>query len=135
MHILIVDDNPDAADSLGQLVHLMGHEAHLAYDGPTALQVVDVIRPALILLDLAMPRMDGYRVVQHMRGSGVQCTIVALTGYGQASDVARCLSEGFDYHLLKPAAPSDIRELVELVSHPPLLMTPEIKRSQLHKAQ
>jgi CheY-like chemotaxis protein len=102
--VLVVDDNRDAADSLGMLLELMGNDARTAYDGPAALAVAASFRPAVALLDIAMPRMDGYEVARRLRQlSGLDDLIlVALTGWGQEEDRQRAREAGFNHHLVKP---------------------------------
>ena len=102
--ILVVDDNRDAADSLGDLLQLLGAEVRVAYDGAAALEALGAFRPSVVLLDLGMPGMDGYEVARRIRaqpGSG-DPTLIALTGWGQASDRQRTQEAGFDHHLVKP---------------------------------
>jgi CheY-like chemotaxis protein len=102
--VLIVDDNKDAAHSLGLLLRMLGHDVQTANDGPSALQVLESYCPAVILLDLGMPGMDGYEVARRARELP-QCKdsiFVALTGWGQEEDRKRSREAGFDHHLLKP---------------------------------
>lgn len=110
--VLVVDDQRDCADSLTDLLCVMGHDAKVAYDGPSALAIAATFQPSYILLDIGMPGMDGYAVARHLRATGLECILIAVTGYGQPQDVQRCLAEGFDFHILKPAAPSDIAALI-----------------------
>jgi DNA-binding response OmpR family regulator len=102
--VLIVDDNRDAAESLAMLVEVLGYEAHVCFDGSTALIAVDDCHPDLILLDLTMPGMSGFDVVRQLRSRAnpVRARIVALSG--RADDEDRRLTEdaGFDAHLVKP---------------------------------
>jgi len=102
--ILIVDDNLDAAQILGELLAMQGHEIRIAYDGPSALDIVKHFTPRIALLDIGLPIMDGYEVAGHLRAmpqlDGI--SLIALTGYGQASDKLRSLQAGFDHHLVKP---------------------------------
>jgi CheY-like chemotaxis protein len=102
--ILIVDDNRDAADSLGRYLTGLGHEVHVAYDGPSALAETRIQIPDVVLLDIGLPGLDGYEVARRMRSqAGLELTrFAALTGYGSESD--RLLSEhaGFEAHLTKP---------------------------------
>src|SRR5690606_12680892 len=87
-----------------ELMREWGHDARVAYDGAAALEVLAGFDPDVIILDIGLPVMDGYEVARHIRGdprhAGVQ--LVALTGYGQPSDVARSKEAGFDEHLVKP---------------------------------
>jgi CheY-like chemotaxis protein/anti-sigma regulatory factor (Ser/Thr protein kinase) len=104
LRVLIVDDNKDAADLLGELVTLMGHEAIVAYDGASALGAAEQSRPHVALLDIGMPEIDGYQLAQQLRATpGLQTTpLIAITGYGQDSDVERARQAGFSHHLVKP---------------------------------
>lgn len=102
--ILIVDDNVDAAASLRMLLALDGHDVQVAYDGQAALRQAEEFQPEVILLDIGLPRMDGYQVARHLRGrqnmTGV--LLVALTGYGQEDARRRSQEAGFNAHLVKP---------------------------------
>jgi CheY-like chemotaxis protein/two-component sensor histidine kinase len=102
--ILAVDDNRDAADSLGTLLELVGAEARVAYDGASALAAIRQHRPTIVLLDIGMPDVDGYEVARRVRSDpeldGV--TLIALTGWGQTEDRRRSQEAGFDHHLVKP---------------------------------
>jgi CheY-like chemotaxis protein/nitrogen-specific signal transduction histidine kinase len=103
--VLVVDDNRDAADSLGALLGLIGVEARVVYSGPDALAAVGEFHPAVVLLDLGMPGMDGYEVARRVRAraDAGRVTLVALTGWGQDEDRRRSRAAGFDHHLTKPA--------------------------------
>lgn len=102
--ILVADDNLDAADMLASLLMLQGHEVALASDGVKALEQAQTFRPDVALLDIGMPGLDGYEVAERLRKDialpGLR--LVALTGWGQASDRARALAAGFDVHFTKP---------------------------------
>jgi PAS domain S-box-containing protein len=103
-NVLIVDDNKDAAHSLGLLLRMLGHDVQTANDGPSALEVLESYHPRVVLLDLGMPGMDGYEVARQARELP-QCKhsiFVALTGWGQEEDRQRTRDAGFDHHLLKP---------------------------------
>ncbi|HZR07447.1 MAG TPA: CHASE domain-containing protein [Myxococcales bacterium] len=103
--VLVVDDNLDAADTLAEAVRLDGHEVRVAHDGPSALEEAREFVPDVVLLDIGLPGMDGYEVVQKLRElpQTREAQIVALTGFGQQSDRQRALAAGFDDHLVKPA--------------------------------
>jgi CheY-like chemotaxis protein len=114
--ILVVDDNVDSAKSLARLLaRLYGQEVRVAHDGPEALSIADEFRPEVVLLDIGLPGMDGNEVARRLRVrpefEGV--LIVALTGWGQESDVERSRAAGFDHHLVKPASPEAILELLK----------------------
>ena len=100
--ILVVDDNTDAADSLAELLRLDGHDVHAVYSATDALQRIESFRPAVVLLDIGLPEMDGYQVARQIRASTHDIRLVALTGYGQTEDILRTHSSGFDAHLVKP---------------------------------
>jgi len=103
--VLVVDDNHDAADSLGMLLQFLGAEVMVVHDGHAALAAIRSFKPAVVLLDLGMPGMNGLEVARRMREdpSTHGITLVALTGWGQREDRRRTSEAGFDYHLVKPA--------------------------------
>lgn len=112
--VLIVDDNRDAADSLGTLLRLSGSEVRVVHDGRAALEAVAAESPAVVLLDLAMPGMDGYEVARRVRDlEGEQPTLIALTGWGQERVWERCRDVGFDHHLVKPVQLDALRTLLD----------------------
>jgi PAS domain S-box-containing protein len=115
--VLVVDDNEDAAESLALLLRVAGHEARTAYDGPTALTAVDAFRPEVVILDIGLPRMDGYEVARRLRerAAGPRPLLVTLTDYGQEDDRRRAGEAGFDAHLVKPA---DLAALHRLFAEP-----------------
>jgi CheY-like chemotaxis protein len=104
--VLIVDDNRDAAELLGELVVLMGHEAIVAHDGEAALKRAEENGPHVALLDIGLPTIDGYELARRLhRLPGLQSTpLIAITGYGRHEDVERARKAGFAHHLLKPVA-------------------------------
>ena len=102
--ILVADDNQDALESLGTLLEISGHEVHTASDGMLAIEIAARVRPEVALLDIGMPRMDGYEVARRIRAEswGKHIVLVALTGWGQDEDRRRTREAGFDSHLVKP---------------------------------
>jgi PAS domain S-box-containing protein len=104
MRCLIVDDNRDAADSLAQIVRLVGYEVKVAYDGPSGIAVAEQFVPQVVLLDLGMPDMSGYAALERMRtlAGGPQMRVAAVTGFGNEDDRQRTKAAGFDTHLTKP---------------------------------
>ena len=112
--VLVVDDNLDAADSIGKLLKLFGHEVRCVYDGLAALAAVKDYRPEVVVLDIGLPEMDGYEVAKRMRSMPqLQNTrIVAVTGYGQEEDRRRSRDAGFDQHLTKPVDPEVLQSFV-----------------------
>jgi signal transduction histidine kinase/CheY-like chemotaxis protein len=103
--VLIVDDNQDAADSLGALLEVMGADVRVAYDGRTGLDIMDHFHPSAVFLDLGMPDMDGYEVAHQIRSrpDSHDTVLIALTGWGQERDRRRTAEAGFNRHLAKPA--------------------------------
>jgi CheY-like chemotaxis protein len=102
--VMVVDDNRDAADSLGMLLRLRGMQVQVANDGSSALKSFSTFRPTVVLLDLGMPGMDGYEVAEQIRrlpDSG-NVALIALTGWGHAEFRQRSRDNGFAHHLVKP---------------------------------
>jgi CheY-like chemotaxis protein len=113
LRVLVVDDVEDNRESFGLLVHSWGHEVRLAHDGPSALEAFVSFRPHAVLLDIGLPGMDGWQVAQQIRRhDGGATLLVAVTGYGQERDRARSQAAGFDAHLVKPAEPAEVRQLL-----------------------
>jgi signal transduction histidine kinase/DNA-binding response OmpR family regulator len=112
--ILVVEDNADVADTTAAMLALSGHEVRTARDGREALSVVEDFVPDVVLLDIGLPMMDGYEVARRMRQLPAtrDKLLVALTGYGQASDRLRGREAGFDEHLLKPVDPAVLNALI-----------------------
>ena len=113
--VLVVDDCPYLADALALLLKRWGYRAAVAYDGPSALALASAEPPAVVLLDIGLPGMDGYEVAARLRkrpGMG-EALLVALTGYGQEEDVRLCAEAGIDLHLLKPCDPEELRRVLD----------------------
>jgi CheY-like chemotaxis protein len=112
--VLVVDDNPDAADSLRMLLEFVGHEIAVASDGRSAIESVVAWQPEVALIDIGLPDLDGYEVVTRLRAMNLTARplLVALTGYGQPEDRMRALAAGFDVHLTKPV---DVDELTRIL--------------------
>jgi PAS domain S-box-containing protein len=102
--VLVVDDNRDAAASLAMMLSLVGHETRTAQDGLEALELAEAFRPDAILLDIGLPKLNGYDVCCRIREQswGQRVFIVAITGWGQEDDRRRSREAGFDQHLIKP---------------------------------
>ena len=113
--ILVVDDNADAADSLGELLSAWGYDVTVAHDGPAALAALQDTLPDIALLDIGMPAMDGYELAAHLRFQPgcAQLPIVAITGSGGAEDRRRSRARGFSAHLVKPVAPASLLMLLK----------------------
>ncbi len=103
--IFVVDDNRDAADSLALLLGLMGARTSAAYGAREALAAMSTNPPSVAFIDIGMPVMDGYELANRIRGTPALAgtVLLALTGWGQATDKERIMAAGFDHHLLKPA--------------------------------
>jgi signal transduction histidine kinase len=112
--ILLADDNRDALDSLATLLQCDGHEVHTAADGAEALEVAAACHPDVVLLDIGMPKLDGYEVARRIRAEpwGKSAVLIALTGWGQDEDRRRSREVGFDSHLVKPLDPEALSTLL-----------------------
>jgi signal transduction histidine kinase/ActR/RegA family two-component response regulator len=112
--VLVVDDNQDAAASLGTLLSFLGTDVQVVNDGPTALSVMESFQPEVVFLDIGMPGMDGLEVARRIRENSDydHVVLIALTGWGQAEDRGRTQEVGFDHHLVKPADISALQELL-----------------------
>ena len=112
--ILVVDDNADAADSLGSLLQLEGHTVVVTYTATDALTKLAEFKPDIVLLDIGLPEIDGYEVARRIRSSpdNRHVRLVALTGYGQAEDRQRAKASGFDAHLVKPVEFSSLQRVL-----------------------
>jgi signal transduction histidine kinase/ActR/RegA family two-component response regulator len=112
--VLVVDDNKDAADTLARLLTMHGHEVAVCHDGPRAVEQAIEQRPDVVLLDLGMPVMDGLEVARRLRATPEtsQVLLVAVTGWGQASDRRRTAEAGFDKHLVKPVDEATLCKLL-----------------------
>ena len=111
-HIIVVDDNRDAADSLALLCAMFGHSTDVAYDGTTAIDKVHANPPDVILCDLGLPGMTGYEVARALRAQGNDIRLIAVSGYAQPEDIAKAREAGFDDHVAKPADPDTLRALL-----------------------
>jgi CheY-like chemotaxis protein len=116
--ILVVDDNTDAAETIGNLLRTLGSEIATAHDGPEALRAVLTFKPDICLVDIGLPVMDGYELARRLRDShelAAGARLIAVTGYGQDADRERSRRAGFDAHLVKPV---DIDLLARAVATP-----------------
>ncbi len=113
--ILIVDDNEAAVAGLKKLLEYYKHRVVTAYTGEDALRVTREHQPDIIFLDIGLPDIDGYEVARQLRTQGWNRTIIALTGYGQTTDMSKSKDAGFDGHLLKPVGVKDLLAVIEKV--------------------
>ena len=113
--ILVVDDNADTTATLAMLLERTGHDVHVAHDGLEAVHAVAAFQPHVVLLDIGLPKMNGFEVAQRIRQDldGRQMTLVAVTGWGQQEDRRRAIEAGFDHHLTKPV---EIGRLLQLLA-------------------
>jgi CheY-like chemotaxis protein len=119
--ILVVDDNQDTADSLALMLEALGHEARTAYDGARAIVVADEFRPDVILMDIGMPRFNGFQAAQRIRAQpwADRVVLIAITGWARDED-KRCSKEaGFDAHLTKPIDLELLFRLLSAMNQPP----------------
>ena len=113
--VLVVDDNRDAAASLAMTLELVGHDTRTAHDGLEAVELAEAFRPEVMLLDIGLPKLNGYDACRRIREQpwGKDIFIVAVTGWGQQDDRQRSHDAGFDQHMVKPV---DFAELEELLA-------------------
>ena len=112
--ILVVDDNRDGADTLSEMLTIMGNDTRTAYDGQEGVDVAGEFRPDVVLLDIGLPKLNGYEACRHIReqpwGKGV--VLIAVTGWGQDEDRRRSQEAGFDHHMVKPADPQALMKML-----------------------
>jgi signal transduction histidine kinase/CheY-like chemotaxis protein len=116
LRVLVVDDNRDAAESLASLLRAMGNEVMTVFDGLQAVDAAATFRPDIAVIDIGMPRLNGYDAVRRIREAekGRRMVAVALTGWGQEEDRKRSLQAGFDRHLTKPVTEDQLAEILTL---------------------
>ena len=115
LDVLVVDDNADAAEMLQLLLEAAGHRVRVAHEAASALEEAAVAPPQVSFIDIGLPGMDGFALVQQLRSrpETAGAVYVAVTGYGQATDRSKALEAGFDEHLVKPADPERLLALLE----------------------
>jgi two-component system CheB/CheR fusion protein len=115
LRVLVVDDNPDSAESIAMLLSFDGHEVKTASDGPAGLKLAATFQPQVVLLDIGLPGMDGYEVARQMRElpQTTHALLIAVSGYGRAEDRERARQAGFDHHLVKPTS---VDQLVNVIA-------------------
>jgi signal transduction histidine kinase/CheY-like chemotaxis protein len=114
LRVLVVDDHRDGAASLCRLLQLLGYETRQASDGLSGFEVAAAFHPDVALLDIGMPKLNGYELAGRLRAEpwGKVMMLVAVTGWGHASDKRRAADAGFDHHLIKPASPAEVTRLL-----------------------
>ncbi len=112
--ILIADDNADSAESMGMLLRLMGNDVRIANDGLEAVEQAAAFQPDIVLMDIGMPRLDGYEAARRIRSQAWSrdTVLVAVTGWGPSDDSEDSTAAGFDHHFTKPLDPAELRRLV-----------------------
>jgi two-component system CheB/CheR fusion protein len=122
LRVLVVEDNPDTAETMCFVLKLWGHSPLIARDGPAGIQAAEEFCPDVMLLDIGLPLLDGYEVARRVRQlPGKQPVIICISGYGQDEDRRRSREAGCDHHLLKPADPDVLAQLlrtIEAGTHP-----------------
>jgi signal transduction histidine kinase len=115
LRILVADDNRDAAETMSVLLEVLGHQVRRVHDGEAAVDEAAAFDPQLVLLDIGMPKLNGYETCRRIReqAGGAGRTVVAVTGWGQPQDVQSARDAGFDRHMVKPL---DVNVLMELIS-------------------
>lgn len=114
-HVLVVDDNRDAADTFAEVLGMMGYRTDTAYDGLEGVEKAALLRPDVVVLDIGMPRLNGYEACQRLRREawGKKMLVLAVSGWGQKEDLQRSQDAGFDAHLVKPVMPGDLIDKIE----------------------
>ncbi|MGZ5179167.1 MAG: ATP-binding protein [Ramlibacter sp.] len=116
LRVLVADDNHDAAETLSVLLQMLGHDVRVAGDGLEAVEVAQSFRPAVALLDIGMPRLDGYGAARRIRELLPSTILVAMTGWCRKEDLRRAADAGFDHHLVKPTDPDQVIRLLATAS-------------------
>jgi len=109
----VVDDNGDSAESLAVLLQINGHETHTAHDGLEAVEAAEQLRPDVVLLDIGLPRLNGYDAARRIREQPWGMVLVAVTGWGQEEDRHKSRDAGFDAHIVKPVDHGALMKLLD----------------------
>ncbi|OGA61694.1 MAG: hypothetical protein A3G81_07650 [Betaproteobacteria bacterium RIFCSPLOWO2_12_FULL_65_14] len=111
---MVVDDNPDAANTLATILRTSGHEVHIATDGHSAIELAIRVRPEVMLLDIGLPGLDGFSVAKRLRAESslAHMRIIAVTGIADEGDRQRAMEAGIDQHLIKPVDPAFLQSLL-----------------------
>ena len=118
LRVLVVDDNADSAESLSQVMRILGYPVAVGHDGVEAVEIAGAWRPAVVLMDIGMPRMSGLEAAQALRQlpGGERFWLIALSGWGQTEDRRKSREAGFDHHFVKPV---DVEALIDLIRNLP----------------
>lgn len=116
--VLLVDDNQDSSEPLSLLLQAKGHDTRVTRDGEEAISVADEFRPTCVLLDLGLPKMDGYEVARRLRKEpyGRDVILIALTGWTGRDVRKKAAAAGFDYHLAKPVNWDELEKIIQSVT-------------------
>ena len=112
--ILVVDDNHDSALSMAMMLSIMGHDTRTAHDGESAVATAETFLPDVVLLDIGLPKLNGYEVAQRIREKawGESMYLIAVTGWGQDEDRQRSTEVGLNQHMVKPVEPAALEKLL-----------------------
>lgn len=112
--ILVVDDNHDSALSMAMMLQIMGHDTRTAHDGESAVSTAETFLPEVVLLDIGLPKLNGYEVAQRIREKawGESMYLIAVTGWGQDEDRQRSSEVGLNLHMVKPVEPAALEKLL-----------------------
>jgi len=112
--ILVVDDNHDSALSMAMMLQIMGHDTRTAHDGESAVSTAETFLPEVVLLDIGLPKLNGYEVAQRIREKnwGQSMYLIAVTGWGQDEDRQRSSEVGLNLHMVKPVEPAALEKLL-----------------------
>jgi DNA-binding response OmpR family regulator len=119
LSVLIVEDNPDGADTLSALLRIGGFATEVARDGLEALEAADRFKPDVVLLDIGLPKVNGYDVCRHIRATawGKNTAVIAVTGWGEEEARAKSAQAGVDLHLVKPVRDADLLRAIRSFRH------------------
>jgi len=114
LRILIVDDNRDSVTTLSMLLRRLGHQTFTAFDGEEAIAAARKFKPEVVLLDIGLPKLNGYEVCRWIRAQSEneKVVIIAQTGWGQEETRKKTSDAGFDYHMVKPLDPNTLRKIL-----------------------
>lgn len=112
LRILVADDNPDITESFAELLKAYGHDACIAHDGQEAVTSAESRTPDVALVDIGMPKLNGYQVATRLRKSCPTTLLIAVSGWGSPSDKRKAVAAGFHHHFVKPA---DLKQLMKVV--------------------